>query len=98
MRSSYDRTDEPSYGSYQLSGKPRSQKGNRPYQPDPYCYCQGEVISLPTRKDDSSEKSILGHSAGIKQTQEVLVTYERNLDEERSLEDRVEVFRAGRRS
>lgn len=98
MRSSYDRTDEPTYGSYQLSGKYRSQKGSRPPQSDPYYYCQGEAITLTTRKDDGSEKSILVHSPGIKQTHEVSITYERNLDEERSLEGRVEAFQNRRRS
>jgi hypothetical protein len=84
MRSNYDRTDPaPSSENYQLSSK--RQHRNRSTPPDPYYYYSGDAITLSDPKDDSSAKSILGKS-GIKTTQEVSVTYERNVDAERGLE------------
>jgi hypothetical protein len=48
-------------------------------------YYSGDAITLSDPEDDSSSKSILGKS-GIKTTQEVSVTYERNVDAERGLD------------
>ena len=84
MRSSYDRTDPPSSENYQLSGKGRHHR-NRSTQPDPYYYYGGDAITLSDPKDDSSAKSILDKS-GIKTTQEISVTYERNVNSEMGLE------------
>lgn len=84
MRSSnYDRTDPPSSENYPLSDKRHGR--NTSAQRDPYYYYGGDAITLSDGKDDSSVKSILGKS-GIRTTQEVSVTYERNVDAERRLE------------
>jgi hypothetical protein len=82
MRSSnHDRTDPPSSENYQLSDKRYGR--NTSAQRDPYHYYGGDAITLSDGKDDSSVKSILDKS-GIRTTQEVSVTYERNMDAERS--------------
>lgn len=84
MLSSYDRTDPPpSSENYQLSSKCHHR--NKSTRPEPYYYYSGDAITLSDPKDDSSAKSIPGKS-GIKTTQEVSVTYERNADAKRGLE------------
>lgn len=53
----------------------------------------GDMITLNDRRDDSSDRSILGDS-GIKQTREISVTYEAGQSErdERSLANQVDIF------
>ncbi|KAJ1711562.1 hypothetical protein AFGD_008289 [Aspergillus flavus] len=94
MSSSYNRSDEPSSYAYSSSAKKsrnrRGLTGSR--QRDPY-YC-GDTIILPDRRDDNSAKSILG-SSGIKQTQEVLVTYDQGPEENEQVADRIDILRSG---
>ncbi|PIG84461.1 hypothetical protein AARAC_002301 [Aspergillus arachidicola] len=94
MSSSYNRSDEPSSYAYSSSAKKsrnrRGLSGSR--QRDPY-YC-GDTIILPDRRDDNSAKSILG-SSGIKQTQEVLVTYDQAPEEHEQVADRMDILRSG---
>ncbi|KAB8274002.1 hypothetical protein BDV30DRAFT_248592 [Aspergillus minisclerotigenes] len=94
MSSSYNRSDEPSSYAYSSSAKKsrnrRGLSGSR--QRDPY-YC-GDTIILPDRRDDNSAKSILG-SSGIKQTQEVLVTYDQGPEENEQVADRIDILRSG---
>lgn len=53
----------------------------------------GDMITLNDRRDDASDRSILGDS-GIKQTREISVTYEAGQSErhERSLANQVDIF------
>lgn len=98
IRSSYDRTDESQkYGLNSSNRRTVHRRGGSSYDPDPYYYMGGEAITLANRKDDSSDKSILGKS-GIQQTQEVSVSYEQPSDEERVLGSRVDAFRQETRS
>ncbi|KAJ5632738.1 hypothetical protein N7490_009077 [Penicillium lividum] len=73
MRSSNEESDP--YANN--SGKRRSatRSGNDKDRSDPYYYMNGDMITLNDRKDDDSGKSILS-DAGIKQTQEISITYE----------------------
>ncbi|GAB1197797.1 hypothetical protein APSETT444_007100 [Aspergillus pseudonomiae] len=93
ISSSYNHSDEPSSYAYSSSAKRsrnrRGLAGSR--QRDPY-YC-GETIILPDRRDDNSAKSILG-SSGIKQTQEVIVTYDQGPEENEQVADRLDVLRS----
>ncbi|OGM46628.1 hypothetical protein ABOM_004648 [Aspergillus bombycis] len=94
MSSSYNHSDEPSSYAYGSSAKKsrnrRGLSGSR--HRDPY-YC-GETITLPDRRDDNSAKSILG-SSGIKQTQEVTVTYDQGPEENEQVADRMGVLHSG---
>ncbi|KAJ6113368.1 hypothetical protein N7523_006685 [Penicillium sp. IBT 18751x] len=84
MRSSnYNRSNPASSENYQLSDKRHGPKPSS--QRDPYYYYGGDAVTLSDGRDDSSVKSILGRP-GITTTQEVLVTYEQNLDADRELE------------
>ncbi|KAF7588697.1 hypothetical protein BBP40_005296 [Aspergillus hancockii] len=95
ISSSYDRTDEPSsyHNSSKRSRNHRSGASGSRHR-DPYRY--GESITLADRQDDNSIKSILG-SSGIKQTQEITVTYEQDSDENRALGNRMDIRRADER-
>ncbi|KAB8235904.1 uncharacterized protein BDW43DRAFT_317861 [Aspergillus alliaceus] len=91
MHSSYNRSDEPSsYNNCSNSAKKgrtrRRLSGFR--NRDPY-YCD-EPITLPDRRDDNSSKSILS-SPGIRQTQEIIVTYDQAPSENGSMGNRLDV-------
>ncbi|KAJ5973252.1 hypothetical protein N7481_010462 [Penicillium waksmanii] len=81
MRSTFDRTDDPVSGIYSITAKNRGKNRDTP-STDRYHYFAGEPITLLDRGDNSSEKSILAKTGGIKQTQEISVSYERNIYEE----------------
>ncbi|KAJ6151582.1 hypothetical protein N7470_007179 [Penicillium chermesinum] len=94
MRSSYDRMDESQkYGLHSSSRRTAPRRGDASHDTDPYYYMGGEAITLADRKDDSSDKSILGKST-IQQTQEISVTYEHSMDEEGMAANRVDTFPA----
>ncbi|KAE8155090.1 hypothetical protein BDV25DRAFT_37723 [Aspergillus avenaceus] len=69
MRSSYDRTDEPSSEAHDSSSRKPKKRARSRYLDS---YHSSEAITLPERRDDTSDKSILG----IRQTHEIVVTYE----------------------
>ena len=73
----------------------KSRKKNmNAHNADGYYYYAGEPITLLDRGDNSSEKSILNRYGGIKHTQEISVSYERNYEDQ--LEHRAGAVSPGR--
>lgn len=92
MRSSREETDHSSANYSSGKGRSSTRSGNNEDRSDPYYYMHGDMITLNDRRDDASDRIILGDSV-IKQTREISVTYEagQNRRNERSA-NRVDIF------
>lgn len=93
MRSSREGTDHSSANYSSGKGRSSTRSGNNEDRSDPYYYMNDDMITLNDVRDDTSCGTMLGES-GIKQTREILVTYEagQSGSNESSSANRVDIF------